>query len=430
VSSIERLESYAKKRKIEFEIYYAKSNSLQCDIFNDEIDYVTSGQREGFSIRAIVDGNIGMACTNNLMKYKECIDSAIKIAKISGQNQFSSFSCPKRAPKIETFDKSLLNITIENIQDLIGDFKQELKEKDKKIKISKGFFSKSFSTHKIINSNGLDISEDFCSNSFDIENLTLPGGLSIEAGVATNKPITSEPAASWAERLLSLKNKRAFKGVQSIPVVLHREALAQIFGAVLEPSIDAERVIDKKSRLGINDEIFDKKITIFDDATMDMGLGSYSFDCEGTPAKRTEVISKGILKSYLHNNYSSGFLDNENTGNAWRSVSTKPYIETSNFIMQAGNHNVLETQDCLFVREIMGAHTIDQTSGNFSLGTVESFIVKNSERTAVKDTMIAGNFYKMIKNITEVGKDQKQCYSSNGYYLPSILVDGINVIGQ
>ncbi|MCF7861089.1 TldD/PmbA family protein [Candidatus Woesearchaeota archaeon] len=430
--SIERIESYARKKDIEYEFYLVNSNDKECDIFNDNIDYVTSGRQEGFSIRTIVDGNIGMASTNNLIKYKECIDSAVKIANISKQDQFSPFSYPKKGTKVKTFDKSLIDISSEDIHNLIEEIKHNLKDKDKNIRISKGCFTKSFSTRTIINSNGVDISEDFCSNSLNIESLTLPGTdtLSIETGVVSNKPITPDSANGWAERLLSLKNKQAMNGVNSMPVILHREALAQIFAAVLEPSINAERIIEKKSKLNIGDAICDERINIVDDATIDMGLGSYNYDGEGTPGKRTDIINKGELKSFLHNNYSSAKLDMENTGNAWRSMSTKPYIESSNLVMQGGNKDILDTENCLFVREIMGAHTIDKSSGTFSLGAVESFLVKDGKRTAVKDTMIAGNFYQMMKSIIEIGNDQKSCYSSSGYYLPSILVDGINIIGQ
>ena len=99
--------------------------------------------------------------------------------------------------------------------------------------------------------------------------------------------------------------------------------------------------------------------------------------------------------------------------------------------MKKGNKNdlVREIDRGLIVNGLMGVHTMDAVSGNFSLAVSEGFFVKNGAiECALKDCMIAGNFFEMMNNVLNVGNSLKNV--SSGFYLPKVLCSNVNVIGN
>jgi len=59
-----------------------------------------------------------------------------------------------------------------------------------------------------------------------------------------------------------------------------------------------------------------KDLSIYDDPTIKDGFGSYAFDEEGVPSKRTAVIKDGKLMTYLHNTSTARKYKTKSTGNA------------------------------------------------------------------------------------------------------------------
>lgn len=59
-----------------------------------------------------------------------------------------------------------------------------------------------------------------------------------------------------------------------------------------------------------------KQVSVLDDATIEEGLGSYSFDEEGVPSRKTAIIENGVLKSYLHNTSTARKYKTKTTGSA------------------------------------------------------------------------------------------------------------------
>ena len=57
-----------------------------------------------------------------------------------------------------------------------------------------------------------------------------------------------------------------------------------------------------------------------------------------------------------------------------------PGVGMSNFIVEFGDINELsEVQDGIFVRDVLGAHTANPISGDFSVEAMNAFKVENGE---------------------------------------------------
>ena len=75
---------------------------------------------------------------------------------------------------------------------------------------------------------------------------------------------------------------------------------------------------------------------MIDDATMPGLFGSSPFDDEGVASRRTVVIERGVLKSYLLNTYSARKLGLKTTGNASRGLTGNAGVGPGNFYIEAG----------------------------------------------------------------------------------------------
>jgi PmbA protein len=81
----------------------------------------------------------------------------------------------------------------------------------------------------------------------------------------------------------------------------------------------------------------------------------------------------------------------------------------------------------VLIEEVMGLHTVDPISGDFSLGCSGQWIEKGERAHPVKSIAIAGNLYQLFKKVAEVGNDIR-FFGKIGS--PSLLIDHLELSGN
>jgi PmbA protein len=81
----------------------------------------------------------------------------------------------------------------------------------------------------------------------------------------------------------------------------------------------------------------------------------------------------------------------------------------------------------IVIDEVMGVHTVNPISGDFSLGCSGSWIGKGEVAYPVKSIAIAGNLFELFRNVREVGEDLRFL---GGVGSPSLLVGEMRISGQ
>jgi PmbA protein len=76
----------------------------------------------------------------------------------------------------------------------------------------------------------------------------------------------------------------------------------------------------------LGEPVASEHITLVDDALRPGGLGSRPFDGEGLPSRRTTVLDRGRLDSFLLDTYSARKVGGVSTGNASRSAGSAPGV--------------------------------------------------------------------------------------------------------
>jgi PmbA protein len=169
---------------------------------------------------------------------------------------------------------------------------------------------------------------------------------------------------------------------------------------------------------------------VIDDATIPGLFGTCPFDDEGVASRRTVVIEKGVLKSYLLNTYSARKLGLKTTGNASRGITGNAGVGPGNFFIEPGQRPPSEiiagVRNGLYVTELIGG-SANTVTGDYSSGAAGLWIENGELAYPVSEITIAGNLKQMLLEIDLIGSDLD---FRGSLAAPTILIREMTISGQ
>jgi PmbA protein len=137
---------------------------------------------------------------------------------------------------------------------------------------------------------------------------------------------------------------------------------------------------------------------------------SSPFDGEGVRTQETILIEEGILQGFLHNSYTAAKEGVSSTGNGIRgSFKGTPEVGTTNFYIKPGSITqeelIKDISKGLYVTEVMGIHTANPISGDFSVGAAGLLIENGVLTTPVRGIAIAGNIIELLESVDLAAND-------------------------
>ena len=200
---------------------------------------------------------------------------------------------------------------------------------------------------------------------------------------------------------------------------------ATLVGAINGASV-ARKTSFLKDRM--NEVIASSDVTIIDDPHKKRQSGSRPFDGEGVASNRRELVSDGLLNSWILDSASARELGLQTNGMASRSgAGTSPSV--SNCYMDKGSVTraelVSSIKSGILITETIG-HGINMVTGDYSKGAA-GFWIENGEITyPVAEITIAGTLSDMFRNIT-AADDLEFKYGVNA---PTLMVEGMTIGGK
>jgi PmbA protein len=173
-------------------------------------------------------------------------------------------------------------------------------------------------------------------------------------------------------------------------------------------------------------------VTLIDDGRLPGGMASARFDDEGVPCRRSVLVSKGVLKGFYYDTYAAAREKRKSTGNAGRpGFKGAPSPSTTNFFMLPGRATadrlMAETPRAFVVQDILGMHTADPVSGDFSVGASGFLWEKGAVVRAVKGVTLAGTVPELLSKIDGVAGDLTWQGSTGA---PTFRVSGLSIGGS
>ncbi len=149
-------------------------------------------------------------------------------------------------------------------------------------------------------------------------------------------------------------------------------------------------------------QIFSTGITVHDDPFRKRGLRSRAFDGEGLPVRAMELVSNGVLTTWLANSAAARQLGIEPTGHAVRGVSGAPGAGPANLYMAAGNRSreemIADIGEGILVTELIG-QGVNGVTGDYSRGAAGFLISGGEIGPAVAEITIASNLKQMFATL-------------------------------
>ncbi len=412
---------YLDKNTDAWEIYCNKTSSKSISIEKGKIKIIESSEDLDYAVRVIVNGKVGFATSSNLSI--ELCERAIKIARIS-EEKLKELPIGRKVDvegvydaKVERIDSDWL---IESAETLINSAREV-----GDVNPAQGYVEASVEEIRLMNSYGTDLEEKLTMCETFLE-CVIGDSSAFEFDQSRTSKIDLEFVGKRSAEIAvkSLKAEKIEKGTYD--VVLSPIAVHELLSYALYPAFFAENVLKRRSPLTEIGKQYLGEITLIDDGTIPYGLISFSFDDEGVEPKETIVFEEGVLKSYITDFRHALEMGIEPTGNGLRGDDLYPTTSPTNVVLEFKEESKNIEEDALIVHALIGAHTSNPVSGDFSLECMNAFLVKEGESKAVKSVMIYGNVYELLKNVEAFGKDVRQIENT---ITPSIRFRDVVVSG-
>lgn len=153
-------------------------------------------------------------------------------------------------------------------------------------------------------------------------------------------------------------------------------------------------------------------VSLVDDPTLPSIFGGYRFDDEGTEAKRTLLIDKGVLVTYLTDRDTSARMHLPLSGNGRRaSFRHTPIPRMSATFLLPGKdteHDLLREMDSGLYVTRLGGGEVDPTTGDFVFQVTEGFRVRSGKiGHPIRGALLIGNGPQVLQSIAGVGADME-----------------------
>lgn len=158
----------------------------------------------------------------------------------------------------------------------------------------------------------------------------------------------------------------------------------------------------------IGKRVASPQVTIYEDGSAE-SIGRKRFDAEGVPTRRNVLVSKGLLKTYLHNTSTAKKFKTKTTGNAGL-VSPKPHA----IFVKPGEWTrddvFSEVKDGLWLTNTWYTRYQSYVTGDFSTIPRDGIfhIRKGEVVEAWKDLRVTDNILRMLKNIVALSNKTEQ----------------------
>ena len=224
------------------------------------------------------------------------------------------------------------------------------------------------------------------------------------------------------ERTVSRLGARQLS-TRKVPVLYAAETASSLLGHFVSAARGSS-LYRKASFLldRLGEQVFADGINIYEQPHLLGGLGSAPFDYEGVATlSHRDLVTNGVLQSYVLDSYSGRRLDMPTTANAGG---------THNLTIEPGlldAQGLLRKMDTgLLVTELMGS-SVNSISGDYSRGAAGFWVQGGEIQYPVAEITIAGNLNEMYKQILEVGTDVDLRRSTR---TGSILIEEMTVAGE
>ncbi len=413
----------------EAEVMLVSGTGISADLKRQDIAIGSLASYSGIVIRTITDGRIGVSSSDDPASWKACLDAAIHSARLADPVDWKGLPGPAPLetkplaydPKVRA-DPGLLN----DLLDRMHCGAQQYPDAG----VTSGSVSLGKVTHTIANTNDL---------VYETTQTHVSLGLEMISGQSTG----FESDSSWElsridpEHIGETAAFFASKGKSgeeiktgTYDIVLSPMAISHLLDAAVIPALSGRNVHTGRSYFAgkLRTAVAGSTISLYDDPFDPRGAGNCAWDGEGTPVRRVDYIRDGILSSFAYDLRTAYRYGAEPTGSATRGgQGGAPSIGFHNLILAGKEKNLME-DNSLYIHDLIGAHTANPMSGDFSVELSSPFIIEGGELARpVRTGMLSGNIFSMLHEIDGCSRETR---TFGSLIVPSVAIRNAAIVGR
>jgi PmbA protein len=401
-----------------------ESDSVEVRVRGEEIDFVQQSRERTLGIRSFVKGAKGLRSAITSTSDLDCdaidrlADETVALARATAED-------PHAGLPEERFASDLPDLALLDPEDRDVSLEERIHEARRAERSARAL------DPRITNSEGSEVASSFSRVAYG----SSAGFLSEYESAAhslSSAPIASQDGTMQTDYWYTVAHRRsALEEPEEVGRRAAERALARL-GARRVPTCEVPVIFDgvsARSLLGnlasclsgyaiyrrssflagrLGERVASELLSVVDDGRLPGGLGSRPFDGEGLPTRRTVVMERGKLESYLLDSYSGRKLGLASTGSAARSAGSAPLAAPTNLWIEPGTSSLEEmiagTERGLLVTGLFG-FGFNAVTGDFSRGATGAWIERGERIHPVEEITIAGNLAEMLTAIDAVGSE-------------------------
>jgi PmbA protein len=398
------------------EVFSASARATTVQFEANELKQVQSRESSNIALRIFREGRIGFGITSGGGDWEALVDMAVETSQFGGPANFQ-FPPSRDYSETHIFDPKVEKIAMERIveigKELIARVKGHTPDILCDVQITKGTSSVS-----LMNSQGGEGTYDKSFLGLGLEGILVRGTdmLWVEDSESSCQSdlIGIDELAGRVIWQLEMAKKKATVPTKLLPIIFTSHGVVSALLSPLVLAFNGKAVLEGASPLRdkLGEQVFDKRLSLWDDATVAYRVGSYPFDDEGVSSQRLPLVADGVVTSFLYDLQTAALAGTKSTGNGRRAGGGSPGPAVSSLVLEKGGVSfqemVKDMKEGLVVEEVIGAEQGNILGGDFGGNVLLGYKVENGEIVGrVKDTMIAGNVYQVLKELRGVGRETR-----------------------
>jgi PmbA protein len=428
----------------QLEAFVTHERNFKAKAYDGAIESTSSAEPRGVGARLVDRGRTGFAFTTDLSD--EGLDEVVAQARANARHATEDEAAglaesSGRVPEVEgLFDGSQARVTADDKAAFVLELERLTRVYDPRIRaVEESVYADAEVEVAIATTTGIAASfreTDAWCFSIAIAKDEGDDEVGFEFGLGRSLAAldAGEVARRAAERALGVLGATKIPSAP-MPVVFEPYVAGQFLG-VIGRVLTGEAVQKGRSlfagKLGEN---VAGTLTLVDDGRIAGAPGSAPWDAEGVVTQRTEVITEGVLSSYLYDTMSGRREGRASTGNASRSgFKSRPGPSPTNLAFETTgvtrDELLRSAGRALLVQDFHGVHSgANPISGDFSVGVTGHLLENGEPGKPVKEVTIAAPMLDILARIAAVADDRRWLPFGGSYGGATMLVSEMTVAG-
>ncbi len=445
-----RLAEYAGADESECFIQWGRGCGVSIE--GNELKQATGGTDVGFGLRLLKEGRVGFAYSSSFDDIPSIIKNALSLSRISPKLDRHFPDAASYYPKVSgLYDGRVEEMEVTDLMEIIDQMMCALQDRAPSALVTRGGVGFGVERVFIANSGGVAFEERGTGLSASISCMLEGRGISTGSSSmeSTIFDINSELIGTEAADL-AIAGQNAKDGPSGeMEVLFINEAAWEIFENVVIPAFNGGDTLEGKTYLHgkIGEKIAPEEFSLYDFPLMEGGLSSSASDDEGVPSVTVPLIENGVATRLLFDCFSAQKYGMDETSSGIRaegmggsrSFKSPPATSARNIIVRGDEEKELdlmigEMDRGIVVYDVLGAHTANRVSGDFSVNSSQLFYVDKGEIiNPIGSAMISGNALELLRGINCIGPDIKKMSGGMGSAsaaFPSLRINNLRITGS